>query len=447
MGFLVAAGLLWLGGGGTAPGLRAADPEPEDIQTRAKNLVARLAKGDFANAGKDFDKAMRKGFPPKEMEKLWKAVLAKFGAFKEQRAVRTEKAGQYRVVYVPCVFAKGALDVRLVFTADKEITGLQLTLPKSAVKYKAPDYVNPKAFRETEVKFGKEKWELPGTLTLPEGKGPFPAVVLVHGSGPHDRDESIGGSKPFRDLAWGLASRKIAVLRYDKRTKVHGHKMTSEKDFPSLREEVIEDALAAVKLLRGHKDIGAKKVFVVGHSLGAILLPQIGREDPAIAGLVALAGGTRPLEDAILDQFTYLYSLDGPISEEHKKELEKLKKQVARAKDPKLSAETKRTELPLGIPAVYWLDVRKYHPAKAAALFKQPILILQGERDYQVTMEDFKGWKKILEGRKNATFKSYPRLNHLFIEGKGKSRPEEYEKAGQVAREVVEDIAAWVKKQ
>jgi len=85
----------------------------------------------------------------------------------------------------------------------------------------------------------------------PEGKGPFPAVVLVHGSGPQDRDETIGPNKPFRDLAWGLASQGIAVLRYDKRTKVHGAMMAGAVEQFTVKEETIDDALAAVALLRG----------------------------------------------------------------------------------------------------------------------------------------------------------------------------------------------------
>src|SRR5262249_47381693 len=140
---------------------------------------------------------------------------------------------------VSCTFAKGALDIGVVFNADGEITGLQFTLPMSAVKYKAPAYVNEKAFKEMEVNFGQENWQLPGTLTIPAGRGPFPGVVLVHGSGPNDRDETIGPNKPFRDLAWGLASRNIAVLRYDKRTRVHGFKMARKKHLPGIQAEVI----------------------------------------------------------------------------------------------------------------------------------------------------------------------------------------------------------------
>jgi fermentation-respiration switch protein FrsA (DUF1100 family) len=166
-----------------------------------------------------------------------------------------------------------------------------------------------------------------------------------------------------------------------------------------------------------------------------------------VAGLILLAANSRPLEDVILEQIEYVLSLQKGPDDKTKEALEKLKKQVERVKDPKLSADTPAAELPFGGPAAYWLDLRKYDPVATAAKLKQPMLILQGERDYQVTMTDFEGWKKGLKERKNVTLKSYPKLNHLFMEGEGKATPAEYDKAGHVAAEVIDDIAGWIKKQ
>jgi fermentation-respiration switch protein FrsA (DUF1100 family) len=178
-----------------------------------------------------------------------------------------------------------------------------------------------------------------------------------------------------------------------------------------------------------------------------MLIPRIGNLDPSIAGLIVMAGTSRPLEDVILDQMSYIFSLDGTISESEKSQLNEIKSQVARVKDPTLSAATASTDLPLGIPAKYWLDLRGYNPPEVARGLKQPMLILQGERDYQVTMEDLAGWKKYLSSKPSVEFKTYPKLNHLFIEGEGKGTPQEYNVAGHVAGIVIEDIAAWMKKQ
>jgi fermentation-respiration switch protein FrsA (DUF1100 family) len=215
----------------------------------------------------------------------------------------------------------------------------------------------------------------------------------------------------------------------------------------TVKEEAIYDVLLAVSLLRQTPGINAGKVFVLGHSLGATLAPRIAKLDDAISGLIVMAGTPRPLEDLIVEQMAYIYSVDGTVSETEKAQLDRFKSQAAKVKDPNLSAETPPRDLPFGIPAAYWLDLRRYNPAQMAAEIKQPMLILQGERDYQVTMEDFQGWKRALSSRKNVEFKSYPKLNHIFSEGEGKLTPAEYLKPGNVAEYVISDIANWIKSQ
>jgi uncharacterized protein len=420
-----------------------AEPDPAAeralLEAGAKGLVELLAKDDFAAAARTLDPDNRPGWTADKLKTVWKDTVASAGAFKSIAGSRAEIPFlQEDSATLTCNFEKAVLYVRVAFNGDKKVKDLTFT--------RAPAYVKPGAFVERPVTVGEKEWALPGTLTLPVGDGPFPAVVLVHGSGPGDRDETIGPNKPFRDLAGGLASRGIAVLRYEKRTKEHGVKMVSEKVPITIKEEALDDAVAAAALLRKTREIDPKRVFVVGHSLGAYLAPKIGEMDPSVAGLIMLAGPARSLEDVIVEQFTYIWSLDGPLSEEHKAQLEKMKAQVARVKDPKLSPETPTSELPLGGPAVYWLSLRAYHATETANRIKQPLLLLQGERDYQVTPSELELWKKALAGRKEVEYRSYAKLNHLFIEGEGKSRPQEYAKAGAVAAEVVEDIAAWIQK-
>ena len=425
---------------------RAEDKLPEQT-AKATALVDALAKSDYAAAGKDFDDTMRKALPADKCKEIWQAVVKQVGAFQKRTGSRVEKAGKYDVVFVACKFEKLDLDVKVVFSAEKKVTGLSFRAARSAYDFKPPPYARPDSYRESEVVVGSGEWALPGTLTLPKGEGPFAAAVLVHGSGPHDRDETIGPNKPLRDLAWGLASQGVAVLRYEKRSHTHGHLMAKDKAAITPDAEVVEDALLAAAALRKHKEIDGRRVFVVGHSLGAAMAPRIGSRDPSLAGLALLAGNARPLEDLILEQMTYIYSLKGELSDEDKEALDKIKKQVARVKDPKLTADAPAAELPLGIPSAYWLALRSYDQTATAAQLKQPLFIAQGERDYQVTMADFEAWKKALASRRNVTFRSYPKLNHLFMEGENKAKPAEYEKAGHVSRELVDDLAAWIKSQ
>jgi fermentation-respiration switch protein FrsA (DUF1100 family) len=419
--------------------------KPVDPKEQAKEFVQLLVKEDFAGAAKGFSARVLSALPADKLQAVWKDLRAKVGDFKEQKGVRTESAAPNVAVIVTCQFEKMLLDLRVVYDKEHKIAGF-LIQPGTSTEYKPPAYVKTSAFRETEVTVGGGKTALPGTLSRPVGEGPVPAVVLVHGSGPNDRDESVLATKPFRDLAWGLASRNIAVLRYEKRTRVYGAQLQSEKDCPTLQEETIDDAVAAVALLKKTDGIDRQRIYVLGHSLGAFAAPKIASMDKDIAGVILLAGNSRPLEDLVVEQFTYLFSLEGSLTEEKKKQLDTIKQQAARLKDPKLSPDTPAKDLPLGMPARYWLSFRDYRPAEVAKTIQQPMLILQGERDYQVTMEDFDGWKKALAGKKNVTLKSYPELNHLFMVGSGKSKPEEYMRPGNVAQVVVDDVAAWIRK-
>lgn len=424
------------------------ETKPAGVQASAQKFLELLAKEQYAEATKHFDDVMTKAMPAEKLGETWKGLLKAVGPFKKQAGIRTQRTDKYEIVFVTCEFANSSLDAKVVFGADGKITGLFFTPTKKAVsEYQVPDYVRREAFQDKEVRIGAGEWALPGSLTIPNGKGPFPAVVLIHGSGPHDRDELIGPNRPFRDLAWGLASRGVVVLRFEKRTKEHGAKLVAQKIPVTIKEEVLDDALAAVAFLRGQPAVDGKKVFVLGHSLGAVLCPKLGTLDPEVAGLICLAGATRRIEDVVVDQFNYLAALDPATEAQGKEQVEKIKAQVARLKDPNLSREAAATETLLGAPFAYWLSLRGNYPTDVISGVKQPMLILQGERDYQVTMEDFEGWKKALAGRKNATFKSYPKLYHLFIAGEGKSKPAEYQKPGSVAREVIDDIADWITKQ
>jgi dienelactone hydrolase len=422
-------------------------PEQSDAFTaRAKASVALLAKEDFSGFVTTCDSTMQAALPTEKLQAIWQALIGQMGVFKESDGVTIEERPQYDVATVTCQFDHGPLDIQLAYNKNGKISGLHFLQSDQSAEYKTPDYAQPDSFHEHEVSVGTGAWALPGTVTLPNGKGPFPAVVLIHGSGPQDRDETIGPNKPFRDLAWGLASRGIASLRYEKRTKEYGDKLAPLKDSITIKEEVLDDARVAVACLRNQPDIDPKRIFLLGHSLGGMLIPKIGKSEPGLAGFIIMAGSTRPLEDLVLEQVSYIFSLDS-ISADEQEQIAELKKQVARVKDPKLSPAVPATDLPLGLPAAYWLSLRGYNPGKMARGLKQPMLILQGGRDYQVTSADFDNWKKPLSGRSNVTFRFYLKLNHLFIEGKGKITPTEYLIPGHVALEVINDIVDWIKKQ
>lgn len=442
--FIHAAVALWLTLGGPAGAQERSAALTTDLTATARAFVDLLVKKEFDAAEGYFDGAMKSALPADKLAETWGALLSQAGAFGRQAGTRMEERDGFKVVVVTCEFERVGVDVRVVFDAGGRVTGLFFAPAQASAEYTPPAYVKREAFHEKEVTVEAGRWALPGTLTLPLGRGPFPAVVLVHGSGPNDRDESVGPNKPFRDLAWGLASKGVAVLRYEKRTRQHAGALASLSR-PTVKEEVIDDAVAAVQLLRTAEGVDPKRVFVLGHSLGGTLVPRIGALVQEVAGFVVMAGTARPLEDVILEQMTYIYSLDGTVSAEEQARLEEFRKGAAEVKALKPADADAPTPV-LGVPASYWLDLRGYDPAAAAKSLKRPVLVIQGERDYQVTLEDFRRWKAALAGSRGAAFKSYPALNHLFIEGTGKIRPEEYAAPGHVAEVVLNDLAEWIKK-
>jgi uncharacterized protein len=318
---------------------------------------------------------------------------------------------------------------------------------QSPPEWQRPVYSKPQSFHEDEITIGnrtdQEEWKLPGTLTTPNGKGPFTGVVLVHGPGPDDRDESIYSNRMFKDIAEGLASRGIAVLRYDKRTYVYGQRMSGSSY--TLQQETVEDAVRAIDLLRKQASIDPKRVFVIAHSLGGYALPRIAKQDGKLAGAVVLAGNARPIEDVVLDQATFTTQSKVNLTQDDIRRFENLKAEVAKVK--KLQPGKDNPPVVLGLPVAYLLDLKSYDPVSEVKSLSMPILYLQGERDFQVTMKDFDIWKSGLANRKATAFKSYPALNHLFMAGEGKPTPAEYRIPSNVSGQVVNDIATWLASQ
>ena len=145
-------------------------------------------------------------------------------------------------------------------------------------------------------------YPLNGLLTLPDNLSePVPAVVMVHGSGPSNMDERIMKLTPFKDLAEGLAKRGVASLRYDKRT--FAYKRELAKTSPTVNEETVDDALLAVALLKDDERIDQNRVFLLGHSMGAMLAPRIDAQGADVKGLILMAGTPYRLEEVMLKQF------------------------------------------------------------------------------------------------------------------------------------------------
>lgn len=365
-----------------------------------------------------------------------------------EEPVISEAAG-YTSYSVPCIFSLQKLNLVLNVDSEGQIAGIVTAAYDEAAAEEESEpssEVLPEGITEMELSLpveGHEDWELPGTLTMPEGEGPFPAVILVHGSGPQDRDETVGFNKPFRDLAWGLAENGIAVYRYDKRTYVYGQDMAGDTGL-TLDEETVLDAVKAVELLSGQEKIDGSGIYVAGHSLGGEALPRIhntlkNQED--VSGYIFLAAPARKLPDIMREQYDFLYGMIPELTEEQKQEKMQIDAELDRLKDPDLLSDD---EAVLGAYAAYWKDLDHYDQVETAAMITQPCLVLQGQEDYQVTMEDYHIWNEAFGEKENWTFQTYEGLTHLFMSGKKENGPSDYQKEQTVDPQVIADIASFI---
>ena len=426
----IAGLLLMLGLGLLLSGRVAAQEAPVDGTTIATRLLDHLDAGRYADAEAMFGADMAKAVPADKLKAVWESLPAQVGAAHGRGDAATMQQGDATLVQVPLQYAKAALVAKIAIDATGKIVGF-LIQPAAAPAAVAP-VAEDANFGERDFSVGDDGRALPGTLAMPKGEGPFPAVVLVHGSGAHDRDESIGPNKPFLDIARGLAAQGIAVLRYDKRTKARPQDYDGG-DF-TLDLETTDDAVMALEQLRTHPGIDGKRVFVLGHSQGGMVAPRAADRSKA-AGAILLAAPARPLFDIIVDQNQHLLASGNPTANERAL-VEKLVREI--------DAFRHGGALPTGFTEIGYWKSTEIDPVAEARAIHQPLLLLQGARDIQVFDADWQRWLAAFGQDARVTFHRYPALNHLGIAGKGPGNIEEYQTTGHVDAQLIDDVARWI---
>ncbi len=400
----------------------AAKANAEDVIV--DHFFSAIRDGNFKAATSHFSAKM-KALSPAGLKGSWNQVYASQGRLRSWKIFERQslpKGGdEFRV---QLRFSRATANSIIVVAAQTgEIKSVLFKLPATA-----PPYSDQTRFHFEDVTVGAYK--LPGTLTIPKGKGPFPAVVLIEGSGPNDRDETVGANHPFADIAQGLSSRGIVVLRYDKRTYAYPQ-LDPQKT--TVDEEVIRDGVAAVGLLRARRDVEQDRIVLVGHSLGAMLAPEIAKQAWPIAGIVMLAPSGRKLEQAIVQQARFsAQTAPGQLPV------------VERQADDISAHKMPPTQMFFGAPASYYYNLDARDELAIARSLNLPILILHGSRDYQVLDKDIGDWQNGLKGDPKVKVDTFPGLNHLFIAGAGKPGPAEYATPGHVDAAVIATIASFV---
>lgn len=417
-----------------------------------KKIIKLSTETEFSDIAKLFDTTEgRKPVNPFLLDYIWRQFEEKYGNFRNSKTIDEYVKKEREYFIEELHFDSAYVQIKVGFNPEngmvtayliqKEITKKQLELEK---KYRIPKYVNKAKIAFEEAEFGEKPYIIQGELTLPswiDKKEKVPAVILVHGSGPGDRNAKSGPLQAFKDIAYGLSAKGIVVLRYDKRTHTYAADMAAEKGL-DLNKEVVDDVLHAKEYLKTLKNINTNNIYVLGHSLGGMMLPRIATKAKDIAGLIYMAAPAKGFEDKVIEQMEYLTTLHP----DKKREYDRMKEDFVRLKNKWYDSTTNPRYLPFGSPPSYWMDIQSYQQTEVVKSVTQPMLFLQGEADYQVTVEDLELWKKALKNNNNVVYKLYPKLTHQMsaIDREGLSIPKDYETPANVDVAVINDIFNWI---
>ncbi|KAM5364349.1 hypothetical protein ACJZ2D_011546 [Fusarium nematophilum] len=426
-------------------GIGSNSSNEQQLSIIAANTIQLLQDGSWAELRGQFVLPLQYLLTETVLKKGWEVVTATAGPV-EQVGQPVISTGWFPTAKVPVHFARANLAVIFQMRSSGRLIGLRVSplgIAGLGQDWRPPPYAELGAEREVDLRLGS-KLEVPGVLCLPKLEGVFPCVIFLAGSGPCDRDSSIGAVKPLKDIALGLAQQRIASIRFDKVTLKHAPKFKNNSSI-SVGDEYFDQANDAVTQALKHPEIDPRRIFIIGHSLGAAVTPYLAQNDNRVRGIVLLAPPSESIYRSWIRQLRYFASLDS-------EPVEAMQKLIADAEQKSDAADRlgpdctiAAADLPFGLPASYWTSYRALDPLGTAQELRKPMLLLQGSRDYQVTVaDDFVEWENALRNNTNASLRVHEGLDHCFIRGEGLSLPVDYDQPGNVDVAVIEDISRWI---
>lgn len=413
-----------------------------NLFNRSNDFFQLLDQQKFTEAHDCFDSTMKAKVPVADLQKFWGEFNNRYGKFEASGAVQGKAEGPYFIVTVDAKFASDTQSFILAYDKKEKMVGFGLKPKSNEAVYLNPAYADTTLYSEKEIYVKTAGHSLVGLLTTPKKATNYPIVVLVHGTGPHDMDETVGPNKPLKDLAAGLAAKGIASIRYVKRTIIYAGEFGGAY---TVKEETIDDAVAAVALANTIPGADKNQIYLLGHSLGGMLAPRIAALAPSLKGIIMAEAPARKFTDLLDEQNKYMFAAAKDTSAAGKKQLDDVL--VLLEKTRITSAGTMKPDSSLlGLSVAYWVDLNNYNQVEAAKkLTKQRILVIQGGNDFQVSVTDYDLWKAALGQKPNVTLKLYPDLNHLLSSQLEKGTPAQYAQASSVSETLINDIVAWIK--
>ena len=400
----------------------------------AEDVMALIAAEDFdalyaiSDEGVQSQLGSAQGFT-----QAWGQIEATFGAYKSYSDVSSVQTGGLEVYSVTCDFEKASATLTLVFDGYGKLAGLTV----ADYSMKQVEIADEGGYVEEDVTLRPGEADATGgTLTLPEGDGPFPCVIMMQGSGPSDRNETAYGFPVFQALARALAPRGVASVRYDKYTYAHPDQTAGNAAF-TVDDEYTYDAAAALALLRADARIG--DIYLLGHSEGAMVAPRVAEKIGAegLSGLVLLAGSPLPLTDILMRQMKDMGADEATLAG-YQAQFDAM---------AGMSDDALQAQIVLGAPLYYWRDVADYDYAGEIVRLNLPVFIAQGEKDFQVLpAEGIEAYEAALSGFDGATYARYPDMTHMLadisVEMTGTAA--DYTSLAGIDVALADDVAQWM---
>lgn len=412
-----------------------------DAQIAIQDVAHQLSNHKYRKVYKNFDANMKDKVPASQLKLIWEQMERSAGELSAvvdvRKSIRDGGSRQSAMLQ----FKQASVQMTLSENENGKINGLYI----SQLAYVPPSYGKDLGVGKKYINFLSHSYNISGELVVPLECQNCPVVLLVHGSGPNDKDETIGPNKVFNDLALGFASKGIATYRYDKRSYLYPDSFKGQFD---LYDETINDAISAFHHLQADTSLHFGKYIMLGHSLGAYAMPIIADSlKDRLNGAILFSANASKLEDLITYQMKYLTEYDGEITKEEAKIIAENTKQAENIRLDKYTAETTADELLAYWPGTFWKGIKGYDPISALAKnTATQFFIVQGEKDYQIPMTEFELWRATVGASEHVKMQSYPNLTHLFTPtNTDKPSPADYFSPNNVEFQVIWDMSDWIK--